>query len=264
MFILLAFLFLCQTDLYSQIDDIKKKSKENKENKSNFSGDSNSDDDGNQEDGILAGCFSGCVDFGCSIFGALIADYTANVYTLKPKDPSILSLDLYTHLAPAYHFSSSNTYPYLNFLPGFRAHLVSFMIDFRYNLLAEFTDDVPNTFKTWDLILAFKIVPSEKFNVSIGTGVQREIYSALYFHEYYLGSKIGTVQNRDYLVIDFRCSADYETSTIPFIETGIRYNWRVLNFTHLYGHLSLGGMYQNYYQSHDIWGTRGGIILNWH
>lgn len=264
--IVLTIIFLFQSYTYSQIDDIKKNSKENKDKKSNFRDDSgsDSDNDGGLGQSILEGCFSGCVDIGCSIFAAVIADYTAKVYTLKPEDPSILSFDMNAWLAPAWHFSNGDTYKYYCFQPGFRAHLVSFMIDFRYNLLAEFDNDLPNTFKTWDLIVAFNIVPSKKFRLSIGTGVQREIYGALYFHEYYLGSRIGLQHNRNFLDIEFRCSADYETGKLPFIDTGLRYNIRFMDLNRFYGYFSLGLFHQNYYQAHEVYGIKGGLVFNWH
>ena len=112
--------------------------------------------------------------------------------------------------------------------------------------------------------VALNIAPVETFKIGIGTGVHAEMYSDSYFHEYFFCSKIGLAENRDYIDFDLRASVDYETDAFPFFETGLRYNKRIIDFEHLSGYVSLGPIYQNYYQSTDIWAIRGGVIFNWH
>lgn len=252
---------LINYSVLGQIEDIKNKSKENREQKNHNSSDNNNDGPGSD---IAEGCFSSCMDVGCNIFVGAIGEYTGYVYAFKSTDPTILSLDINANFAMGYHSSQDKSYTYVNYLPGLRANLASFILDFRYNILTEYTGNFPDAIKSWHLDLAFNIVPVETFKLAVGMGVQREQFSNSYFHEYFLASKIGLSDNVDYLDIDLRASVDYETKAYPFFETGLHYNKRIINFPHLYGYISLGALYQNYYTSHDIWALRGGVIFNWH
>lgn len=261
---LILIIIICLSVNYNsiaQIEDIKDKSNKNKEKKEPK--ENNSGDNNNLGNDIADGCFSSCADVGCTIFVGLIGEYTSHVYSFKSVDPTILSLDINANFSLGYHYSKDKSYTYINYLPGLRANLASFILDFRYNILTEYTNDFPDAFKSWHLDLALNIVPVETFKIAIGTGVHKEQYNDLYFHEYFMCSKIGLAENTDYLDFDVRASVDYETKEFPFFETGIHYNKRIINFPHLFGYISLGAIYQNYYTSHDIWALRGGVIFNW-
>lgn len=268
-FLLLSFL-LANSVSYSQIEDIKNKSSENKNNSSNSNNNSSSSDSdigsdiasGCMEE-LVGGCFEACFEVGCSFMVGFIGEYTSELYETKSDDPSILSLDLNANFALANHYAHGDNYTYVNYLPGLRANLVSFIIDYRYNILTEY-GDTPNSFKSWHLDFAFNIVPDETFKIAFGMGLQREITSESTFHEYFLCSKIGLNSNKDYIDYDLRASYDYETSEFPFFETGARFNKSILEGEHLSTYISLGAIYQNYYTSHDIWAIRGGLIFNWH
>jgi hypothetical protein len=248
---------------FAQIEDIKDKANENKDknDKDDNISNNNSDSPG---DGIADACFGACFEVGCNVFVGFIGEYTSHLFETKPDDPTILSLDINGNFALAFHKGIDKNYTYVNYLPGIRANLLSFILDFRYNILTEYTDDFPNSFKSWHLDLALNIVPDAAFKIGIGIGVQAEMTTDSYFHEYFLCSKIGLSGNTDYIDFDLRASVDYETEAFPFFETGVRFNKRMLDFEHLSGYISLGPIYQNYYQSHDIWGFRGGVIFNWH
>ncbi|MFN8255797.1 MAG: hypothetical protein U0W24_08930 [Bacteroidales bacterium] len=49
------------------------------------------------------------------------------------------SLDIKPNFGFGYEFSSTKTYRYIDYLPGLRANLAFFLIDFRYNMLTENT-----------------------------------------------------------------------------------------------------------------------------
>jgi hypothetical protein len=265
--LLICFVFcFSQANLNAQIDDIKKKSDQNKSKKKENSYTPGNDSNGSNSIGeaCVSGCVSGCFDFAFSVFAQVLAEYTAEVYQKRFEDPSLMSFEVHAGFAPVYHYSQEEFYWYMNYLPGIRANLAAFMLDFRFNLLAEFKDNVPNTFKSWDALIGFNIVPSFNYKLTLGTGVQRENHSGLYFHQYYLANKIVTDQKRNYLDLDVRFSVDYETKEFPFFEAGIKYNYKLVELNNVYVHLTLGGMYQNYYRSHDIWGIKTGVILNLH
>ena len=262
----LLFTPLLPQSIYSQIDDIKKKSDENAGDKSSNKGDRETT--ANNEETIGESCtnqaFSACFNFGLMIISDVIVQYTSNVYKRKPENPAILSLDFDAGFAPAYEYNNSTFYKYMVFLPAIRANIASFMIEFRGNLLTEFDDNLQNTFKCWDAVIGFNIVPSSNCIITLGTGIQREKYNDMHFHEYYLGTRIWVVDYRNFMELNYRLSKDYETDVVPFQEVSIKYNFRILNSEKADIHLTIGGHYQNYYELHDIWGLKTGIVLNIH
>jgi len=162
-----------------------------------------------------------------------------------------------------FHKGIDKNYTYVDYLPGARANIHAFIIDFRYNILTEYTDDFPDSFKSWELLFMLNLTANQDFKIILGTGIHREIWDEdpISFQEWYLGTKIPFANGADYFDADTRFSVDYETEAFPFFEIGARYNKRFLDFEHLAGYITLGVNYQNYYQSHDILALRGGIII---
>jgi hypothetical protein len=266
--ICLGLALINQNKLYSQIDDIKTRSDDNKDNHNNSSSNNNNNDSddsgGDIAESCASGCSSGCMDVGCNIFAGFLGEYTENVASYRDTNPTILSFEANAGFSGAMHITSAETYNYLIYMPTIRGNLAAFLLEFRFNLLTEFSNDLPNSFRCWDFIAGFNIVPSDKFILTIGTGVEREMYNDMYFHEYYIGSRIWSPELSNYLELDYRISADYETGVLPFQEAGVRYNFRIMNFGHVFAYVNLGLIYQNYYQAHDIWGLRAGIAFNIH
>ena len=287
-------LFLIEISLNAQIQDIKKNSNENKSNNSSNNNSNDNSSDSDNDGDFLSGCFSlffdiftGCLFSRPELDNNSIAD-NPNEYlynnehnemenNINPVDsfniknqsnnikrPADFSLDLKANFALGFEYSKEKTYKYYNFLPGIRANLTWFLIDYRYNILTEFSEDLPDAFKTWDLIFLFKINATENTQIIFGTGMHKEEYSSTIFNQHYLGAKIGLSENRDYIDIEGRLTIDYSTDVFPFNEAGIHYNKRIINAENLNGYFFLGGIYQNYYSSTDIWALQAGIILNWH
>jgi len=193
-----------------------------------------------------------------------------NQLVIQKKAPWEYSLDFKANLAIGFEPSKERTYTYYNFLPGIRANIAWFLIDFRYNILTEFDQDLPDAFKTWDLVFLFNINIDDNSKLFAGAGMHREEYSQTTFVEYCAGATIGLFQKRDYLDIEGRASMDMndqdnpDDDEYPFTEIGITYNRRFIDSKNLFGYFSVGAMYQNYYSSTDIWAFKAGVILNWH
>ena len=260
-------IILISSYLYSsaQIEDIKKSSKENKSNKSSNSSSSSSS---SSSDDFAAGCMAdmcgGCFNAGAAVFFAVIVENHQSMMNLLDSDPTVLSFEARANFAVGLHYSKNKTYTYVNYLPGIRGNLGAFSTDFRFNILTEYTDDFPNSFTSWEWLFLFNIEPIETFKLSFGTGVQAERFSDSYFNEHYIGFKFGLANNNDYIDLDTRFSMDYSTGAFPFFEAGAHYKKRIAEFESVFMHITLGGVYQNYYQSNDIWALQGGIIINVH
>ena len=179
-------------------------------------------------------------------------------------DPTFVSWDLRANFDIGYHYDSEWHYTYVDYLPGVRMNLGFIMFDYRYNILTEYTDGNPDSFKSWELLVLFNLLPRKDLKIFLGTGIHREKFSKQNFNEHYLGAKVGVLNNKNHFDLDVRFSVDYKTGAFPFFETGIRYNKRLMNVNNLFGYITIGPIYQNYYQAHDIWSLRGGIIVNIH
>ncbi len=257
-FILLIFSHL---SLKSQIDDIKNESKKNSSSSSSSSSDIGLDD---FDADILADAFSCCFNNGVLLAVGLVAENHKFMMSLRENDPTILSFEARMNFAMGLHFSKNTNYTYVNYLPGIRGNLGAFSTDFRFNLLTEYTDDFPNSFTSWEWLFLFNIEPVESFKLTFGTGVQRENFSDSYFNEHYIGFRFGLSENRDYITANTRFSIDYSTSAVPFLEAGIHYKKRISSFNKVFMYINIGGIYQNYYSSHDIWALQGGLTVNVH
>ncbi len=214
---------------------------------------------------IEACCSAGscCWDGGFIFFDFLI-DHHEEIMNFRYLNPTILSLEIDASFAYALHYGHGDYYTYINYLPRVRGNLGVFSTDFRYNILTEYTDDFPNSFKSWELLFLLNLMPDESVKITFGSGIYYEMYTEKYYSENYFETRIGTFENKDFVGIDTRLVVDYRTGKYPFFEAGIYYNARIIDFEHLSGYISLGGVYQNYYTAHDIWGARGGLIFNIH
>jgi hypothetical protein len=189
---------------------------------------------------------------------SIVNDTAAKVKT------SDISLDINANFAVGYEYSSIKSYTYYNFLPGLRLNLDWFLIDYRYNLLSSFTDNLPDDIKTWDLMFLFRVKANEKTKIIFGTGMHKEQFSDMMFNEHFLGIKSILNKKQDFIDINVRLAIDYKTSEFPFSEIGIHFNKCFVNSKSVSAFFNLGAMYQNYYSSADIWALRAGITLNIH
>ncbi len=223
---------------------------------------------------IFSGCSGSDVDAGCSALSCcwdggfyfidFLIDHHKEIMNMRYLDPTVLSFEINGQFAYALHFAHDTVFNYINYLPEVRGNLGIFSTDFRFNMLTEYTNDFPNSFKSWELLFLLNIIPDESFKIIFGSGIYNETFTDSYYNENYLEFKIGMPNQHDFIDMDSRVVFDYSTSKLPFFEGGIRYNTRIISFSHVYAYITLGAMYQNYYSSHDIWAARGGIALNFH
>lgn len=253
----------------AQIKDVKKSSKSNSSSSSSASSHPISSSSASSSSNDLSGellydAFSCCFNNGFLLGLGLIAQNHKSIMNLLENDPSVLSFDVRANFALGYHYAYNKNYVYVNYLPGVRGNIGAFSTDFRFNVLTEYTNNFPDAFVSWEWLFLFNIEPSPAFKLTLGTGVQSERYNGSYFNEHYLGFRFALPGNVDYIEADMRLSMDYGTGNFPFYEGGIHYKKRIAAFNVVYMYITLGGVYQNYYSSHDIWAAQGGLIVNIH
>jgi len=174
------------------------------------------------------------------------------------------SFDINANFAAGLEFHSTKTYTYYNFLPGVRANLSWFLIDFRYNILTEFSEDLPDAFKTWGLMFLINVKAGERSNIIFGSGMHKEQYSDMLFNQHYFGVKTVLNEKSDFLDINGRFAVDYKTSEFPFLEFGMHFNKSLTNSDRFSIFFNVGAMYQNYYSATDIWALQAGITFKLH
>ena len=261
-FTVLLFIFI-NINSYSQIDDIKElaDSSANSNTNSFFN---TSSDNSTMSDALISSVFSCCWDIGIQVFTTILIEHHKEIMNLKNIDPSVLSLDLRANFTLGLHHSMDTNHISVNYLPGVRGNIGIFSSDFRFNMLTEYTNDMPNSFKSWEWLFLLNIKPSETFRITFGTGMQKENSTGNIYNQHYLGFKIGVLNNKDYIEADTRLSTNYATENFPFFEGAISYNTRIINFDFANVYIRIGGIYQNYYSAYDIWAANGGIIFNLH
>jgi hypothetical protein len=273
-----ALILFTRPAMNAQINDIKIKSKENKSNHSdNNSSNGISSDSNNDNSECIGGClnalfsdllselFSGCL----GSFGSSKTNENNNSFIVVQDSTHAsrshgVSFDINANFAIGFEYSSKKTYNYYIFLPELRLNLSWFLVDFRYNMLTEFSQDLPDALKTWDLEFLLNIRANQNTNIILGSGMHKEQLNSLLFNEHYLGLRSKLNDKEDYLEINGRLAIDYQTSAIPFSEFGVHYNKRFINSNNLSAFFNIGGIYQNYYSSTDIWAFQAGILLKLH
>jgi len=225
---------------------------------------------------IFSGCASSDIGTGCDAyyccwdggfhFFDFLVEHHQEIMGMRDLDPCLLSLEINPNSAYSFHYSidSSRYYRYINYLPDIRANLGVFSAYFRYNILTEYINSLPDSYKTWDLLFMFNFVPDNGFKLSLGTGVYNENYTEKYYNEHYLSMQFGLFENKDFLNLDARVAVDYNTSLLPYLDVQIQYKLRIMNIPHFYTYLTLGALYQDYYQKHQIWGLSAGLSFNIH
>ena len=214
---------------------------------------------------LEACCSAGycCWDVGVIFIDFLIGHHE-DIMDFKYMDPTLLSLEIDGSFTYGIHYSLGNYYKHINYLPRVRGNLGVFAADFRFNLLTEYTDDFPDSYKSWELLILINLMPADNVKFSLGSGIFYETFTEKYYNENYFETRFGLFENKNFLGIDTRVVVDYSASKLPFFEAGIYYYTRIIEFDHLAGYIALGGTYQNYYQAYDIWALRGGLVFNLH
>jgi hypothetical protein len=220
---------------------------------------------------LFSGCSPSDIDAGCSALSCcwdagfyfldFLIDHHQEILNMRNLDPTVLSFEVNPDLAYALHFGKDQVYQYVNYLPGARANIGIISADFRFNMLTEYTNDFPDSFKSWEMLFLLNIIPAESFKITFGTGAYYETFTESWFNEHYLEFKILMPNHHDFFDLDSRVAVDYERGLIPFMEAGITYNTRFISVNHVNAYLSFGAMYLNYYSAHDIWAAKGGVKL---
>ncbi|HMV09813.1 MAG TPA: hypothetical protein PK325_15745 [Cyclobacteriaceae bacterium] len=240
-FLLACTMLFCLSISHAQVDEIKSASKNN----SKKSGHSSDSDDG---DGV-----------GLDVFFFLF-DGLGSLHTSKLQNrenyPSAISVDI--ALAGAIKPAS-----YYVLQPRIRGNWGLFSTDFRMSYLIE--DDVEG-FKhirtnDWQ-VLGLNLITNRFFTFRVSTGFMQEAFADhRYFSESAVALNVHAPDQSKVLGFEFRFAKDWDSGLNPRREFSVQYQHQIFQASALHGYVSLGGLYQRYYNSIDVWGVQGGLVF---
>lgn len=247
-----------------QVNDIKKESKKNSEkttteSNNNSNNNSSATDNGGCLNDLFSGCISTCFS---SAFEALIIgsiELQKEYISEKTKIQTVISLEFIPSYA--YCFKGSNL-----IMPRIRGNWGLFSTDFRYyNILESTANNGIENYKTYDWqILELNPLITKNVKFRIGSGFMFEDFSKTYFPEHFIGLDLLFDKDKYLANLEFRIAKDYNKGSTPRTEGNIRMNYRILKLDNLSGYATLGGLYQNYYSSIDLWCIQAGMAFNFH
>jgi hypothetical protein len=232
---------LLSTAMLAQVDDIKRKSSEN------------SSKGGGSAESSSSGGGSGFA----SAIAVDVAIHSMNFFvlwqqqTLKKKETNrnITSLDIFLQTA-----IQPSTYYIVH--PRIRANWGIFSTDFRMNYLIEEDIDGTKHIRTDDWqILQLNLVTARNATFRIGGGILHENYSGgKTFGEGTLGLQL--LSNREHVggVVEYRWSE-------PRKEWNGSLHLRLMHTDHFKMYATGGVVFQQYYNTINVWGLQGGLML---
>jgi hypothetical protein len=231
----------CSIALFAQVDEIK--------------GASSKNSSGSGERGRSGGG-SGGIGFFFNGLQALGAWQSMKLQNDRERYPSMVSLDIMAQVAVK---PSS----YYMFFPRVRGNWGLFSTDFRMNYLIEEGLDGFKHIRTSDWqIIQLNLITSRYFTFRLGTGFMKEAFGdKKSFSESALMFNVHAPDQTKNLGFEYRFAKDWETGVNPRREFSVQYQHQILTAGALHGYASIGGVYQKYYNTIEVWGVQGGLVF---
>ena len=233
------FFLLSSTLALSQVDDIKQRSS------SHSSGGSRGESGGSSSSSSSSFFV---FDF---MFNGL-AQWQSLKLEKREDVPNMVSLELMLQAA----IQPSNYY-IVN--PRIRANWGLISTDFRFNYLLEEDIDGIKYLRTNDWqILQMNLVTTRNVGFRIGGGVMQEAFSGdKGFGEW---TAALTLQDSD---LRFGGMVEYRGAEVRK-EWNAHFQYRIIEHRHLHGFVTLGVVYQRYYDVINVWGMQSGFVFKLH
>ena len=243
-FTLSVFLVLQITFASAQVNDIKNSSSQNASNRG-----------GGERGGVSSG---GGAFFAQVFIQSLqgIAIWQQYKLDKRSKNEYIVSLDIIGQAA-----IQPSRYYLMN--PRIRGNWGLFSTDFRINYLLQETATGTESLSSIDWqILQLNLVTTRNVIGRIGGGFMKENFGGnLSFFESTYGVFIQSTNKKLGGTLEYRLAQDFTTGAIPRREVGAQFEYRLSTKGYWNTYLTLGGVYQRYYESINVWGIQAGIAF---
>ncbi len=238
------FIVLSTSSVWAQVGDIKKESSSNSK-----SGGGGSEGRG---DGSGGGFFIDIFVNSLSEIGVW-QQYKLNK---RSENEYIVSLDIMAQAAV-----QPSRYYLMN--PRIRGNWGLFSTDFRINYLLEekLSGNGDLTTIDWQ-ILQLNLVTTRHVIGRIGGGFMKENFGGREsFFESTYGVFFQSGQKYFGAMLEYRLAQDFTTGAIPRREVGMHFEYRLASRGYWNTYLTLGGVYQQYYESVSVWGIQAGLAF---
>jgi hypothetical protein len=179
-------------------------------------------------------------------------------YKLQKKNinPYIVSFDIVAQAA----LQPSR---YYLFNPRIRGNWGLFSTDFRVNYLLEENVLGPQDLSSIDWqVLQLNIVTTRHVIGRIGGGFMKENFGGRQsFFESTYGVFVQSNNKNIGVSAEYRLAQDFVTGAIPRRELSAQFEKRLFSSGYWNTYLTLGGVYQRYYESISVWGLQAGLAF---
>jgi hypothetical protein len=236
----------CSIGLYAQVSEIKGASSGNSSSSKSGSSDSGDSDYDSGGGGIF-------FDF---LFGGIAEAQSYKLNKSRERYPSMVSFDVMIQ-------GAVKPSAYYLFWPRLRGNWGLFGTDFRLNYLIEEGVDGYIHARTNDWqIIQLNLVTSRFFTFRLGTGIMQEAFSEEEsFSETAFMLMVHAPDQTKILGFEYRFAKDWDSGANPRREFSVQYQHQLFNRGKLHGYATVGGIYQRYYNSIDVWGIQGGLMF---
>ncbi len=179
-------------------------------------------------------------------------------YKLQKKElnPYMVSLDIISQVA----VQPSRYYLYN---PRVRGNWGLFSTDFRVNYLLQETGSGTDDLSSIDWqVLQLNIVTTKHVIGRIGGGIMKENFGGRQsFFESTYGVFVQSNSKKIGGSIEYRLAQDFNTGQVPRRELSTQFEKRLFSSGYWNTYLTLGGVYQRYYESFSVWGLQVGLAF---
>jgi hypothetical protein len=179
-------------------------------------------------------------------------------YKLQKKDinPYIVSFDIISQAA-------AQPSRYYLYNPRIRGNWGLFSTDFRINYLLEEGVSGAQDLSSIDWqILQLNIVTTRHVIGRVGGGFMKENFGGRQsFFESTYGLFVQSNNKSIGCSLEYRLAQDFETGAVPRRELSAQFEKRLFSSGSWNTYLTLGGVYQRYYESISVWGLQAGLAF---
>lgn len=148
--------------------------------------------------------------------------------------------------------------------PKIRGNWGLFSTDFRFNyLIEEGQGNGAHDLSSFDWqIIQLNLITTKNVIGRIGGGSMQENFGGHNtFFEWTAGLTI--IPNHQSIggSIEYRVAKDYNSNVIPRREVNFYLEKQIFEKRALHGYVTLGGVYQRYYESISVWGMQAGLVI---
>jgi hypothetical protein len=185
-----------------------------------------------------------------------LAEWQRLTLNKREVNPYLVSLDVISQAAV-----QPSRYYLIN--PRIRGNWGLFSTDFRVNYLLEETVNGANDLSSIDWqIIQINMVATKNVVGRIGGGFMKENFGGRKsFFESSVGLFVQSSSKKTGVSIEYRSARDFDTDIVARREFSAHFERKLFSSGYWNTYLTVGGVYQRYYESISVWGVQAGFAF---